>query len=1038
MSVDGTRVLALVDSGCSLCICHESVCRQWQRRNIYLKAINGQMMRCAGEGTVRIRVPEVTEVEVRALIVKGKPLGFNFILGMNAVTAMGGVQIISSDSVRFGPAAVVDDAVGAAVSDETSSDFVGRFESAAVVGDTNLLSVGATASEEKRSESEQEKGQSEPAARKEVAAPSGVMPGAIHERTAYSPESLCIEEKDYKIVFDSDTKTWMVEWKWAERGEPDTLKNRVASYTVLENRRAEYEEELQRWVDEGWLIPYDQTEQGQPEGLIPLMAVLQERKKKVRPVLDYRELNEHLDTHTADADVCTDKMRQWRKMGVNVAAVDLKSAYLQIHVHPSLWKYQTVIFRGKRWALSRLGFGMNISPSVMKSVLSTVLSLDPVVKEGTSSYVDDILVNEDVVSADSVREHLAQFGLVAKEPERARDGAKLLGLSVHGEGGKLQWTRGDDSHDVPDKLTRRSVFSLCGKLVGHFPVCSWLRPAVAFIKRRANAVTESWDDQVCCEHVRNFLVEVTERVRQSDPVRGRWDVCGDDEAHLWVDASSVAIGVALEVGGSVIEDGAWLRTSDVTHINMAELDAVVKGLNLALTWGFQKIILYTDSATVHRWISDGLTGKTRLRTKAASEMLIRRRVEIVTSLVKEYQLQLSVELVQSEANKADVLTRVPHRWLRALAEGEDEVLPACGLAVETGTDATGYLVARVHHEWGHPGIRRTHYFARLENSNVTRKEVQKVVADCQICRSIDPAPVKWRSGKLEVDTTWSRLAIDVTHVHGRPYLTAVDCGPSRFAIWQPLRAETAEVIAEQLDVLFVDRGPPAEVLVDNATAFRSRCFAQFALQWGVTVRYRCAYVPSGNGIVERNHRTVKVIAARKGCSVLEAVHIYNATPRHLNDAQSTPTSILNSCVQRNVGMVAPRTPNTAESPYEVGECVWVKPPQVRCDTRYEQGVVTTIISEQAVEVDGIPRHIRDLRPRVEEGAPGNLQNTSQVTARHEQDSIEDEESLVLRFGCPGQADDCVAGEPAGDGVQGGQPLRRSARLRRQPQRLMYS
>ena len=54
----------------------------------------------------------------------------------------------------------------------------------------------------------------------------------------------------------------------------------------------------------------------------------------------------------------------------------------------------------------------------MKSVLNTVLSHDLVVKEGTSSYVD-ILVNEDVVSADTVREHLSKFGLVAKEPERA-------------------------------------------------------------------------------------------------------------------------------------------------------------------------------------------------------------------------------------------------------------------------------------------------------------------------------------------------------------------------------------------------------------------------------------------------------------------------------------------------------------------------------------------------------------------------------------------------------------------------------------------
>ena len=198
------------------------------------------------------------------------------------------------------------------------------------------------------------------------------------------------------------------EW-WAERREPEILRNKIAAYSVPEEWPDAYEAELKRWIDEGWLVPYSETEHGKPEGLIPLMAVLQEKKEKVRPVLDYRELNEHVDTHTADADVCSEKMRVWRKLGVNVAAVDLKSAYLQVHVHPSLWRFQTVMFRGRRWALTRLGFGLNIAPLAMKSVLSTVLSLDARVKQGTSSYVDDVLVDEDVVPADRVRAHLAEY-----------------------------------------------------------------------------------------------------------------------------------------------------------------------------------------------------------------------------------------------------------------------------------------------------------------------------------------------------------------------------------------------------------------------------------------------------------------------------------------------------------------------------------------------------------------------------------------------------------------------------------------------------
>ena len=75
--------------------------------------------------------------------------------------------------------------------------------------------------------------------------------------------------------------------------------------------------------------------------------------------------------------------------------------------------------------------------------------------------------------------------------------------------------------------------------------------------------------------------------------------------------------------------------------------------------------LLTYSSTVHRWITDALTGRSRLKTKAMSEMLIRWRIDIVTSMVEEYAIKLSVTLVQSSSNKADRLTQVPQRWSAA-------------------------------------------------------------------------------------------------------------------------------------------------------------------------------------------------------------------------------------------------------------------------------------------------------------------------------------------------------------------------------------
>ena len=79
-----------------------------------------------------------------------------------------------------------------------------------------------------------------------------------------------------------------------------------------------------------------------------------------------------------------------------------------------------------------------------------------------------------------------------------------------------------------------------------------------------------------------MLAEALKRVEECDPARGRWDVVGD-EATVWVDGSSLAMGAAIKVNGDIIEDGCWLRNNDCSHINLSELDAVVKGINLAVS-----------------------------------------------------------------------------------------------------------------------------------------------------------------------------------------------------------------------------------------------------------------------------------------------------------------------------------------------------------------------------------------------------------------------------------------------------------------------
>ena len=193
-----------------------------------------------------------------------------------------------------------------------------------------------------------------------------------------------------------------------------------------------------------------------------------------------------------------------------------------------------MIFRRQRYCLTRLGVGLNVAPGVTKAVLTAVLTQDETVDRATSSYLDDIFINEDVASVQCVENHLSRYGLESKPAERVADGARVLGLEVWGERGELRWKRNNVFGEIPDVLTRRTVFSFCGRLVGHLPVCDWLRVAVAYIKRRSNSSTSTWDEEMCDDSVRAMLEDCVRRAKQDDPTKGHWNVVGE-EATVWVD-----------------------------------------------------------------------------------------------------------------------------------------------------------------------------------------------------------------------------------------------------------------------------------------------------------------------------------------------------------------------------------------------------------------------------------------------------------------------------------------------------------------------
>ena len=365
-------------------------------------------------------------------------------------------------------------------------------------------------------------------------------------------------------------------------------------------------------------------------------------------------------------------------------------------------------------------------------------------------------------------------------------------------------------------FTSGTVF--CFRLAGKPLSCGRLASGglCSFIKRVSEG--SSWEDDVA-ENSRAMLAEVLEKLRQSDPVRGRWKV-SSTKGKVWCDVSSLATGCALEVDGEIVEDGSWLRKEDTTHINLAELDSVLKGLNLAAMWNLDEVEIVTDSATVFGWLQSALYDTHMVRTRGLSEILVKRRLSLVRDVCKECGIRASVSWIQSSKNKADVLTRVSKKWLQM-----HKTSPELCCVAESQEN-----VVRDIHTKHHLGVDRTLYLSRMKHPSLSRDLVSKVVSTCVPCCSIDPAPVRWEKGGLDVKEDWSRVAVDVTHYKGNCYLSLIDCGPSRFALWRRIRDMSVESIKPELLQIFRERGPPKELLMDNGRTFRSAAVRELLLR----------------------------------------------------------------------------------------------------------------------------------------------------------------------------------------------------------------
>lgn len=119
------------------------------------------------------------------------------------------------------------------------------------------------------------------------------------------------------------------------------------------------------------------------------------------PVLDFCELNGHINACIAHADICVQKLREWQKKAPTCQCLSSEGLTYRCVCAPILVAITDLTLKEKKYCLICMGFGPDLAPSIMWAIVDAALSNDDTIWQATSAYIDNIFTNEDTVSSQS-------------------------------------------------------------------------------------------------------------------------------------------------------------------------------------------------------------------------------------------------------------------------------------------------------------------------------------------------------------------------------------------------------------------------------------------------------------------------------------------------------------------------------------------------------------------------------------------------------------------------------------------------------------
>ncbi|KAF4728663.1 hypothetical protein FOZ62_003403, partial [Perkinsus olseni] len=408
-------------------------------------------------------------------------------------------------------------------------------------------------------------------------------------------------------------------------------------------------------------------------------------------------------------------------------------------------------------------------------------------------YVDDIITQRSWAQA--IRDVLLRNGFPSKEPTPLKE-SRVLGLECQKDG---SWRRRGELPLLDCQVcTRREIHKWAGKFIGHYPTARWGRPAAASLKRLATLRSPntdcSWDSPVESHIVKACEKLMHDIAQHGDPIGGIWNYNKNHEWVLYSDASKHALGVVLTIGGVYAEDCTRLRSvRDCRHINLAELEAAILGLQLIGKYitalnceAGQKVTLRCDSHSVVAWITRHQERHWRA-VHGLNATLVESRLKTFQDTCTALRINLTVELIPSESDLADQLSRIPQYCIPPSSRDEDEIydetiaalIQSCsshapsderdehGRLIMTWGSELRYVATMLHEHEGAKSLYER--MRRIVRCPSLKQHCNEFVADCDVCATgkitrSAPAQLGLAFGQCELRAQypWQMVHMDIS------------------------------------------------------------------------------------------------------------------------------------------------------------------------------------------------------------------------------------------------------------------------------------